>query len=318
VPVATLLVEQLPTMDHPPLVAAFSGWPDAGEVASGAVAYLVRTLGATRFASIDSDPYFLFGEARPHTLVTEGQERALTWPSSEFFSARDAGGRDLVLFLAREPNLRWHDYVHAILELAERVQASGIFSLGGTYDEVSHRGDATVTGWSPAPEMRERLGQLGLRFNTYQGPSSIQSALMEACAKRAVPAASLWGHAPHYVSGAPNPKVAHALLERLRVLLDLDVDLTPLEVAGRDLEAQIEQALLGRDDLRNYVRRLEEPIAEPAQESDSASSAEESAGPVSLPSAESIIDDLESLLRQIREDDEDEDVDVSDQEEDEG
>jgi hypothetical protein len=164
----------------------------------------------------------------------------------------------------------------------------------------------------------ERLGQLGLRFNTYQGPSSIQSALMEACAKRAVPAASLWGHAPHYVSGAPNPKVAHALLERLRVLLDLDVDLTPLEVAGRDLEAQIEQALLGRDDLRNYVRRLEEPIAEPAQESDSASSAEESAGPVSLPSAESIIDDLESLLRQIREDDEDEDVDVSDQEGDEG
>jgi len=285
----------MPELERPVLVAAFSGWPDAAEVGSGALAYLIRTLGAKRFATLDPEPFYVFGESRPTTLVIGGGERALTWPASEFFAARDPSGRDLVLFLAREPNVRWHEYLQAVLDLAERLQVGPLVSLGGTYDRVSHRGAATVSGWSPTPELRHSLASLGVRFTNYEGPSSIQAALMEACTRRGIAGASLWGHAPHYVSGIANPKVAHTVLLRLVELLGLQVDLDALAVAGRDMEAQIEQVLLGRQDLSDYVLGLQmHPYETP-----------ETSGQDALPSTQSIVEDLEAFLRQLESDDDD-------------
>jgi proteasome assembly chaperone (PAC2) family protein len=192
-----LQIDSLPTLDRPAVVVGFSGWPDAGEVASGAVAYLIRTLGASRFAWVDPEQFFVFGEARPSTLVAEPGGRVLTWPSCEFFSARDPSGRDLVLFLGREPGVRWRAFVATVLDLAERLGGSPVFALGSTYDRVSHRGPAQVSAWSPTAEIRHTLETMGVRFSAYEGPSGIQSALKERCRERGLPAASLWGHAPH-------------------------------------------------------------------------------------------------------------------------
>lgn len=283
------------------MVVGFNGWPDAADVGSGAVAYLIRTLGASRFASLDPERFFVFGEARPSSLVTDDGGRVLTWPSGEFFTARDPSGRDLVLFLGREPGVRWRAFVAALLDLAERVGGSPIFALGSTYDRVSHRGAAQVSGWSPTAEIRHTMESMGVRFSAYEGPSSIQAALMEGCRDRGLPAASLWGHAPHYVTGVPNPKVVHALLQRLAALVGLSVDLGALATAGAELEGQIELALQGRDDLQEYLRQLEaagserwDPLAVPQDEPSSGEA----------PSTESIIDDLESFLRQLNDDDE--------------
>ena len=38
---AELLIDSLPPLEHPAIVVGFSGWPDAAEVGSGAVAYLI-------------------------------------------------------------------------------------------------------------------------------------------------------------------------------------------------------------------------------------------------------------------------------------
>jgi proteasome assembly chaperone (PAC2) family protein len=288
VPASWLQLDYTPPLDRPPLVLAFSGWPDAGEVGSGAVGYLIRALGATRFASLDPEPFYSFSQTRPSTVVAEGTQRVLSWPTAEFFAARDPSGRDLVLFLGREPNLRWRDFVRTVVELAAQLHAGPVLTLGGTYDRVSHRGPATISGWSPTPELRHSLASMGVRFTSYEGPSSIQSAVLEGCARRELPSASLWGHAPHYVTGVANVKVAYTLLERLAELLGLAVELEPLSAAGQQLEVQIEQALAGRSDLQDYVRSLEARM--PEDDDDPAS-------------AERIIEGVESFLRELDEDD---------------
>src|SRR5919199_1176082 len=80
----------------------------AGEVASGALRYLVRNLGATRFAEIAPEEFYVFTEVRPHSIQVRPGQRALRWPSNDFYYWNNpAGGRDLLLFLGREPNLRW-------------------------------------------------------------------------------------------------------------------------------------------------------------------------------------------------------------------
>jgi proteasome assembly chaperone (PAC2) family protein len=291
-----LKIHDLPELRRPTLLAAFAGWPDAGEVASGSVRYLARKLRAKRFAEIDPEAFYVFTETRPSTIILAPGQRALEWPSNEFFAWRDpAGRRDLVMLQGREPNLNWRAYTDAVLELTTRCGVEQVVVLGGTYDAVPHRGAVQLSGHASTPELRQVYERLGIGFSTYEGPSSVQSALIEACQRRGLPAASLWGHAPHYVRAVPNLKVSHGVLRTLRTWLEIDVDLDELSAAGRQLEERVDTALSENPELRSYVEQLGvslEPLApEPVDES-----------PIDLgirlPEPSQVMAELEQLLRQ--------------------
>ena len=192
-----LKIQELPSLRSPILIAAFAGWPDAAEVASGTARFLSRKLRARRFAEIDPEEFYVFTETRPNTLILAPGQRALEWPSNEFFSWHNPNGeRDIVILQGREPNLNWREYVDIILDLAGRLGVSQMIALGGTYDAVSHRGQVSLSGHATSPELRERLAEFGITASSYEGPSSVQSALLEACREKDILAASLWGHAP--------------------------------------------------------------------------------------------------------------------------
>ena len=291
-----LKIQELPSLRSPILVAAFAGWPDAAEVASGTARFLSRKLRARRFAEIDPEEFYVFTESRPNTLILAPGQRALEWPSNEFFSWHNPNGeRDLVILQGREPNLNWREYVDIILDLAGRLGVSQMIFLGGTYDAVSHRGQVSLSGHATSPELRDALAQFGITASSYEGPSSVQSALLEACREKKILAASLWGHAPHYVRAAPNPKVTHAMLRVLKTLLGVDLDLTELEVAGEALEAKVDAAMLENPELRDYVEQLdivEEPVREPTVEELMADL------PLSRPDPAEIMRELEEILKQ--------------------
>jgi proteasome assembly chaperone (PAC2) family protein len=290
-----LKIQELPSLRSPILIAAFAGWPDAAEVASGTARFLSRKLRARRFAEIDPEEFYVFTETRPSTLILAPGQRALEWPANELFYWKNpAGEHDLVILQGREPNLNWREYVDLVLDLATRLEVSQVIALGGTYDAVSHRGQVSLSGNATTPDLNERLEEMGITGSEYEGPSSVQSALLEACRERNLQAASLWGHAPHYVRAAPNPKVSHAMLRVLRTILDLDLDLTELEVAGEALEAKVDAAMIENPELRDYVEQLDlvtEP--EPIQ------TVEELMAdlPLSRPDPAEVMRELEELLR---------------------
>jgi hypothetical protein len=97
-----------------------------------------------------------------------------------------------------------------------------------------------------------------------------------------------------YLRSLTNPKLSAALLGIVEKLLNVDVGLTELEIAGRDLERRIDEELSARPDLERFVRRLAGN-----DEDDDLSD---------LPDAEEILDDLEQYLRRLV-DDEDDDED---------
>src|SRR3712207_4956469 len=109
-----LKIHELPSLRSPTLIAAFAGWPDAGEVASGSARYLARKLRARRFAELDPEEFYVFTETRPTTIILAPGQRALEWPTNEFFAWRDpVGVRDLVILQGREPNVNWRGYIDA-------------------------------------------------------------------------------------------------------------------------------------------------------------------------------------------------------------
>ena len=291
-----LKIQELPSLRSPILVAAFAGWPDAAEVASGTARFLSRKLRARRFAEIDPEEFYVFTESRPNTLILAPGQRALEWPANEFFSWHNPNGeRDLVILQGREPNLNWREYVEIIIDLAGRLGVSQMITLGGTYDAVSHRGQVSMSGHATSPELKDALAEFGITASSYEGPSSVQSALLEACREKNLLAASLWGHAPHYVRAAPNPKVSHAMLRVLRTLLGVEIDLTELEVAGEALEAKVDAAMLENPELRDYIEQLdivEEPVREQTVEELMADL------PLSRPDPAEIMRELEEILKQ--------------------
>jgi proteasome assembly chaperone (PAC2) family protein len=293
-----LNIHSEPQLHDPALVAGFQGWPDAGEVTSGALRYLVRNLGATRFAELMPEEFYVFTEVRPHSLQVRPGQRTLRWPSNDFYSwTSPSAGRDLLLCLGREPNLRWASYADAVLELAARYGASLLLTLGGTYDAVSHHGQVQVSGSASTPRLRHALKAMGVAFSQYQGPSSVQSALLDAARRRGLPAASLWGHAPHYIQAVPNVKVCHGLLTKLQALVDLPLDLDELQGASRALEARVDEALASNDELQRYVERLDQGL-EDGEPPDEAAIADEGAG--EIPSSEVVLRELEEFLRRTK------------------
>lgn len=297
-----LSIHSMPELRDPALVVAFQGWPDAGEVASGALRYLVRNLGATRFAELAPEEFYVFTETRPHSIQVRPGQRTLRWPSNDFYYWANPGGRrDLLLFLGREPNLRWAAYTTAVMELAERCGVTLLVTLGGTYDAVSHHGEVQVTGIGTTPRLRHTLEAVGVSFSQYQGPSSVQTALLDAARRRGVPAASLWGHAPHYIQAVPNVKVCHGVLTRLNALIGLSLDLDELKGASRALEARVDEALAGNDELQSYVSRLDQGLVDeepPDDLADLLEPAEPEEPPGEIPSSDVVLRELEEFLRQ--------------------
>ncbi|HEY7066961.1 MAG TPA: PAC2 family protein [Chloroflexota bacterium] len=291
-----LTVDEQPELRSPTMIVAFRGWPDAGEVASGSMRYLLRKLRTQKFASIDPEEFYDFTEARPTTRLRTPWQRDVRWPRNEFHYYRRRGeGSDFVLFLGREPNLRWRTYIGIVLDLAEQCGVQRLVSLGGTFDQVSHNGDPKVSGTAMEASLRRAMQGLGLQPSRYEGPTSVHSALAEACQKRGLPAGSLWGHAPHYLQAAPNVKVCYGMLRKLSALLDLTVDLEELRGAAHALELRVERLLVDNAELREYVRQLDAGELPAAEEAETET---DEGPPPEIPSPEAVVRELEEFLRQ--------------------
>jgi proteasome assembly chaperone (PAC2) family protein len=248
-----------PALQRPVLVAAFQGWNDAGESASGATAVLQRELSATPFARIDPEEFFDFQATRPTVSFVDGR-RHIDWPENAFSWATLPGSRhDLVLLSGTEPNLRWGSFTRGITDLVPELGIELVLTLGALQIDVPHSRPVPITGNASDVELAERLG---LRRSTYEGPTGITGVLHHACAAAGVPAASLWAGVPHYLAATPYLAGALALAERVTALLDAQLSLADLAGEAASQRDEIAALVAEDDELAQYVAELERRAAE--------------------------------------------------------
>ena len=115
-------LSSVPPLRDPVMVAAFEGWNDAGEAASGAVAHLGRVWGADPSTELDPEDYYDFQVNRPTVRSTRTAAVRSTWPTTRLSGARPPGAaRDVVLVRGIEPSMRWRAYVAELLGYAEQL-----------------------------------------------------------------------------------------------------------------------------------------------------------------------------------------------------
>lgn len=285
-----LRVDSRPELRSPVAICAFSGWNDAGTAATNAARFVVRRLGARKFASFDPEPFFDFTASRPAVRMTPGFEREIQWPANEFFFARNpAGPHDIVVFVGTEPGLRWKQFTGGHARLYSDLGVDLVVSVGALLADVPHTRGVRVTGNA----MDARLSaELDLQPSTYEGPTGIVGALHDTLKASGLRGASLWANVPHYISTSQNPPATAAILRRLESLTGLEFDLSELEAAGGRFSAEVEAALAGNDEVSRYVARLEEAF----------DASTETPERPPLPRGEQIVLDVEEYLRRQRKD----------------
>jgi predicted ATP-grasp superfamily ATP-dependent carboligase len=281
-----LRVESRPSLERPILVTAFRGWNDGGQGASLAAQHLVTTWDADKFAEIDPEGFFDFQATRPRVSLVDGLTRKIDWPENDFFHASPGGGRDIVLLVGTEPNIRWRTFTELVVGLVQELGIDLVVSVGALLADVPHTRPAPVTGAASDPELVERLG---LQASRYEGPTGIVGVLHDACRVQGIPSVSFWAAVPHYVSLSPSPRAALALCDRLSSLLELPIDVSELEAMVEGYTSHVSEAVSSDEDAAAYVEELEQR-ADIIEESD-------------LPSGESIAAELTRFLREREQDD---------------
>jgi predicted ATP-grasp superfamily ATP-dependent carboligase len=240
----------------PIVIAAFEGWNDAGEAASGAVSQLSTAWQAAPAGAIDPEDYYDFQVTRPVTEVLEGKSNQLIWPTTRLLTTKqDRIDRDVILVQGIEPNMRWRRFCDELVEAFSELEAGMIVLLGALLADSPHTRPVPVTASSSDPSL---AGNLRASASDYKGPTGIVGVLQHACAEAGIPAVSLWAAVPHYVAQAPSPKATLALLRGIEDVLDAPLPLGDLPQEARAWERGVDELAEQDSEVAEYVRTLEE------------------------------------------------------------
>jgi len=316
-----------PELRDPVVVAALGGWNDAADSATTAIKFLIDHWKPVKIADIEIEDFFVFTETRPIIKSVEGIQRTIVWPSSQFLAYQAPHlPYDIILYLGSEPQLKWKTFSKTFLSVCQHFKVAEVVLLGALLADVPHSISVPISGTSSNLDMKERLREMDIHNSRYEGPTGMIGVLQDTFRRAAIPAASLWAAAPHYLAATPNIKVTSALLTYLNTFLSLGLDLRDIQADAIRFEEQI-STLVARDpEASAYVRKLEEQISEAAsgeeedeEENDVVFNPDRTVSTGPLPSAETLIRGVEELLRKQREqqengDDEDEPQDFKDEE----
>jgi predicted ATP-grasp superfamily ATP-dependent carboligase len=270
-----LHVERRPELRDPVMLVALTGWVDAGFAGAGALAYLSEQMQTARpFARFELADLMDLQQVRPTVRLVDGVSRAIEWPAIQFLAG--SATRDVVICFGPEPSIRWRSVTEQIVGLARELDVSSAITLGGIPAPTSHRRPVSVLATATRHSVLQEVGE---GRPDYAGPTGLQTVLQVALGEAGIPAVGLWAQVPHYVATTASPAAVRALLERVRDVARVDVDLAPLDAQVDGYLTVLEQNLSERPDVAEIVRQLD--AAQPEQ----------------VPDGDQLVSEIERFLR---------------------
>lgn len=246
-----------PELDRPAMIMGFSGWPNAGEVSTGALSYLKSRLKARSLAHIEPTPFFDFTDTRPTASIKGGRVEDLVLPKLNFYYVTNSEiDGDLILFSGLEPQYNWQGFCFLIFEVVRHMGVEAIYTLGGTYDYVPHWIPPRISlTWSDEKALKLFQGVKGLEMAEYEGPVSIHTLLLTESRDKGIPVAGLWGHAPVYIQTG-NLKIHRAMVKILEKAIGFSLDTQDLVEGIKRMDIQLDEMAEDNEQFKKYLDNL--------------------------------------------------------------
>ncbi|WP_328596666.1 PAC2 family protein [Aeromicrobium yanjiei] len=245
----------IPPLRDPWMVAAFEGWNDAADAASGVVDHLIEEWDAELLIELDPEDFYDFQVHRPEVGPSDSGERVISWPAPAIYQARPPrGDRDVLLLRGPEPNFRWKAFCSTVLGVAKLAGVTELVTLGALLADSPHTRPVPVSGSTSDPRLIERMS---LTPSRYTGPVGITSVLNEMAAREGIGAASLWAAVPHYLAEPPCPKATLALLGALEDAMGIALPQGVLTEMAEAWQRGADDLTSHDDEIAEYVEALE-------------------------------------------------------------
>jgi predicted ATP-grasp superfamily ATP-dependent carboligase len=228
-----------PRLKNPYLIVA---WPGMGEVAFKAASFLIDKLKAEEFAEIQASEFFYQTES----IVQDGILSLPEIPFNKFYFAKFKNAKnDLVIFLSdAQPDLaRAEEYCASIIALAKKYKVKNVIGFAAMPQPVDHSQPPNVWFTSTSQQLNDQLKKLEIQPLT-EGQISGLNGLFLGVAKRAgFDGFCLLGEIPLYTIQIENPKASSAVLDALKKILNLEIDLSELLEQSHLMEEHINSLL---------------------------------------------------------------------------
>lgn len=243
------------------MIAAFSGWNDAGNAATNALQHIADVFEARLFDELDPEPYVDFQVNRPTIMNTEAG-RHILWPSTRIEVAQlPITNRTVVLVHGVEPSMKWRTYYQTILRIADDFECGGLILLGSLIGDVSHHSPKAATVTSSNLFLQEHLE---VEESEYEGPTGIVGVLSHYAELDGLPAVSTWAEVPHYVPQPPAIRAEMNLLDNVEEILGEPIPRGELEDELEAWQRGVDAFVEADPELTAYVAQLakDEPLTE--------------------------------------------------------
>ncbi|HVL92333.1 MAG TPA: PAC2 family protein [Acidimicrobiales bacterium] len=275
------------SFSDPVLVLGMDGWIDAGLGAGSAMAHLLASMETEPIATFDGDTFIDYRARRPMVRITDGVTDALSWPEIKLLAGTDRDGHDVLVLVGPEPDMRWVEFVDAVVLLAGQLGVRLSTALGAFPLSVPHTRPVRLAATATSRALADSVGTVP---GTIEVPAGVHTAIQEGFGRAGIPAVSLWARVPIYAANFPYPAASAALVEGLATVAGLSFDTADLNAAAAMASSRIDEMIAASEEHSQMVRQLE-----------LAADAEAAAPPVldfsDLPSGDEIAAELERFLR---------------------
>ena len=221
---------------NPALVLALSGWVDAGGSGTGAADFLAKD--GSELVRFNSDAIFDYRANRPTIRFREGRMTEVDWPALTMYR-RALDERDILVLVGNEPDFKWRAFAEAVVDLMDRFGAELIVTIGAVPAAVPHTYPPPVMMTASSDEL---VGSDDVALgDDLDVPGAAVNVVADAAVRRGKGTIGYWAQIPHYVNEQYHAGTL-ALIQRLALRLDLDLDLADLVTKSAEQSSSDQRA----------------------------------------------------------------------------
>ena len=248
-----------PKLTSPNMLAA---WPGISNVAMIVATYMARKLEPKELAELRSPHFFdPIGVLVKDSVVEEPQ-----FPQNKFFYWKNKPGKsDIILFIGEaQPQAKGYELANAVLDVSVKYHVNRIYTCAAALTRIHHTEQPRVWGVGTNQELAKELGGRGLVQNGSIQISGLNGLLLGVAKERGIDGLCLLGEVPAYTQRVQNPMAALAIVNVLKDMLDVEINIDELAVYASEAKEQIKQ--VAAEAMEEYIDYFTEPIWEHGEE----------------------------------------------------
>ncbi len=239
-----------------------ASWPGIGNVSLILARYLKEKLGAREVGEIDPVHFF----EPVGVMVRENVVEEPRFPESKFYYwEKEDKSLGLVLFIGEEqPRPRGYEMVETVLDAAEQMGVSRIFSCAAAVTKIHYSEETKVWGVATRPELLDEFSRYKVVLRGTLRIAGLNGLILGRAKERGIDGLCLLGEVPGFATQMAHHKAALAVLSVLAEMLEIEIDTDELE--GVSKQSELEMDVISKQATAAYIDQFTEPIWEQSQE----------------------------------------------------